>query len=375
MANTPKDSPSVMEHIPEKHWTTPQKQRIHDINEFGDSLKIHTPTGTRVTKTRLFRQQGVPRSSAYRFLKTPDPRRLENSGIRKETRGRKSILSPQDIRAIERLIWTNGYDGRVLSWESLKFEAAVNASAHTIQRYFLTMGYRRCVACRKGFISDAIAAKRVKFATDMLTKYPNPEDWRHVRFSDEVHLGYGSEGRVYVTRRADEVNCPDCVQHEREAKKKDEKKVHGWAAIGYNFKSTFYQYDAGNSNGAITQKVYLEILKAEVMNWPSSVVLEQDGASGHGKGKNSPISRWLQANNHPYYFNCPYSPDLAPIENTWVAPKAWLRKFAHWDTDTVWELAQEGWEALTQEKINMWCDSMPERLRNVIALNGQITAW
>jgi hypothetical protein len=35
-----------------------------------------------------------------------------------------------------------------------------------------------------------------------------------------------------------------------------------------------------------------------------------------------------------------------------MAPKAYLRKYGHWDEEMGWELAQEGWENLSQKTIN-----------------------
>ena len=43
-------------------------------------------------------------------------------------------------------------------------------------------------------------------------------------------------------------------------KDKDTKRVHAWAAIGYDYKSKLYRYDTNTSNGKMTQKVYLELL-------------------------------------------------------------------------------------------------------------------
>ena len=40
-------------------------------------------------------------------------------------------------------------------------------------------------------------------------------------------------------------------------KKKNAKRVHAWAAIGYNYKSKLYQYDTDNLNGKMTQKIYI----------------------------------------------------------------------------------------------------------------------
>ena len=130
------------------------------------------------------------------------------------------------------------------------------------------LGYQRYLAYRKGWVTEKITKLRVKFAEEMLTKYPNPEDWYNIRFSDEVHLGFGPAGRIYVIRKPSEVNYPDCMQHENAPKKQDEKKVHAWSAIGKDFKAPLHFYNAGNSNGAMTMTCYLDLLKKEVVNWP-----------------------------------------------------------------------------------------------------------
>ena len=35
----------------------------------------------------------------------------------------------------------------------------------------------------------------------------------------------------------------------------------------------------------------------------------------------------------------------------------------------------EGWEQLTQETINNWVDSIPQKLQDVIDANGKMTGW
>ena len=177
------------------------------------------------------------------------------------------------------------------------------------------LGYQRCLACRKGWVTEKIAKLRVKFVEKMLAKYPNPEDWYNIQFLDKVHLGFGPAGRIYVTRKPGEVNCPDCMQHENAPKKQDKKKVHAWSAIGKDFKAPLHFYNAGNSNGAMIMTCYLDLLKKEVANWPKDWVLKEDGATGHGKDKDFIITKWKKANNISYYFNCLYLPDLALIQN------------------------------------------------------------
>jgi hypothetical protein len=50
---------------------------------------------------------------------------------------------------------------------------------------------------------------------------------------------------------------------------KDQKRVHCWAAVGYDFKSPLVWYDVpGNSNGKMPMQVYRDhILKPVVGSW------------------------------------------------------------------------------------------------------------
>ena len=91
----------------------------------------------------------------------------------------------------------------------------------------------------------------------MLARYPNPEDWDRVRFSDEVHFGWGPQHHLRIIRKPGQRYCVDCIQHSDMPKSKDEKRFHCWAAMGYDFKSdlTFYEVP-GNTNGNVTTGVH-----------------------------------------------------------------------------------------------------------------------
>ena len=214
----------------------------------------------------------------------------------------------------------------------------------------------------------------------MLERYPEPKDWYHVRFSDEIHFGFGPQGKIRIIRRPGERFCPDCLQERRPPAEKDLKRLHAWAAVGYNFKSELVFYDVpGNSNGKMSLQIYKdEILEKVVKSWlkkdgSESFVLEEDGDSGHGTGKRNVVRDWKVAHHLNSYFNCSQSPDFAPIENAWSAPKQWIAQFESWDTDLLKSLATEGWERLSQERINSWVDEMPQRLRDCIDSGGKLT--
>jgi hypothetical protein len=242
------------------------------------------------------------------------------------------------------------------------------------------MDYHKCLACRRGWVNERLAKERLEYAKIMLEKYPQKEDWWHIRFSDEVHFGWGPTGPARVIRKPGERYCNDCLQETNEPDDKAKKRFHCWAAVGHDFKSKLYFYDSGNSNGKMNQETYVhQILEPIVKPWINSkvdFVLEEDRDSAHGIGKRSRkglVQQWKAQNGLKSYFNCPSSPDLAPIENCWQPPKQYLRKYPHWDDQTTRELIIEGWERVSQRFIDEKVDSMPKRLHAVIDGDGKMT--
>ena len=213
----------------------------------------------------------------------------------------------------------------------------------------------------------------------MRGRYPEPEDWYRVRFSDEVHWGVGPQGKQRIIRKPGERYCTDCIQEQLD--RSDEKhfeRAHSWAAVGYNFKSDLYFYNVpGNKNGKMSLKVYRDqILEPIVKPWldrGDDFVLEEDGDSGHGTGKSNIVRTWKATHKLESYFNCHSSPDLSPIENCWQPPKQYLKRFPHWDEFETRELAVEGWGSISQQFINERVRSMPQRLKDCIDMDGRMT--
>jgi hypothetical protein len=211
---------------------------------------------------------------------------------------------------------------------------------------------------------------------------PNPEDWRNVRFSDEVHCRVGPQGRLRITRKPGERYCGDCIQEQlNRDDERDWETCHIWGAVGYNFKSdlTFYN-TPGNKNGKLFLKVYHDqILEPVVKPWLQQhphFILEEDNDSGHeGGSTRNIVANWKRDNHLDHFFNCPNSPDLAPIENCWQVMKQHLKKFPHWNEGEVRELAHEGWNKVSHDFINERIDSMPQRLQDCIDMEGRMTGY
>ena len=251
-----------------------------------------------------------------------------------------------------------------------------------------TLGYRKCIACEKGWVSPNYADRRVKAAQLALLYRPTKERWRDIRWTDECHCAIGSEGHIRIIRKPGERYCPDCIHHSRSSKQKDDtqgedqKRFHIWAAVGYQFKSELIFYDVPtNTYGKMSQQVYLDsILNGPVLEWierGDEFVMEEDGDSGHGGGncaKNNPVRVWKEQHKLKHFFNTPGSPDLSPIENCWRVVKQYVRVNYRLGSDLK-ALIIAGWKSIRQETINKWVDSMVVRMAQVIEGNGQMTGW
>ena len=123
----------------------------------------------------------------------------------------------------------------------------------------------------------------------------------------------------------------------------------------------------------VYRDVILEPVVKPWIKYGQHFILEEDDDSGHGTGKNNIVRTWKEQNGLEYYFNYHSSPDLSPIKNCWQAPKAYIRKYPHWDDRSIRSLIYKGWSTVSQKEINKKVHSMPQRLKDMIELDGQMT--
>ncbi|KZL63819.1 hmg box protein, partial [Colletotrichum incanum] len=268
-------------------------------------------------KSRVFHHAGVSERQGWRIIKDARQRQRHHDPQLPETRGRRKLLQPADLQAMEKTLWSRGLEARALTWQSLAVESGiqVDCSWRTIQRAMGSIGWRKCVACDIGWVSRDIAARRYD-----------------IRFSDEVHFSLGPQGKLRIIRKPGERYCPDCIQEGDSPREKDLKRLHAWAAVGYGFKSNLIFYEVPtNKNGKMSQQVYLDqILKLVVGSWIDNgeqFVLEEDGDSGHRPGGKNIVKVWKEERGFKRYFNTPGSPDLSIIENCWKVPKAHIANY------------------------------------------------
>ena len=213
---------------------------------------------------------------------------------RKGKKYKPKLLSTRDLRQIIRWISVD-YGSRRRRMHDIKSQLSISASGETIRRVLQRLGYRRCIACPRPFISKKAAAKRLAFAqqhrwwgtSDAAAE--RASDWRKVVWSDECIFETGKTSRQWVTRRPDEKKCPTCI---KSVYRSGRTTCMVWGAIGWDWKSplVFMEGHPDSSKKGISALSYLDqVLKPVIFpHWATLVRKEEwiymeDGAPIHKK--------------------------------------------------------------------------------------------
>ena len=154
-----------------KNHDTPTKAKVQGAVEFYQKM------GLPFFKKDVFRTFNVEHRRGHEFLK-PEffARRHHNISNESENRGRPRIISTNQIREMERILEEEGMKGRALTWEQLSYEIGLECNDKTVQKAMSTMKYHKCIACKKGWVNESTAKKRVEWASQKLKDYSESED-------------------------------------------------------------------------------------------------------------------------------------------------------------------------------------------------------
>ncbi|KAK5991759.1 hypothetical protein PT974_07793 [Cladobotryum mycophilum] len=342
--------------------------------------------GLPVNKSAIFRHFDLSRSQGYAALSSSAPKREDPEW--EETRGRPNKVPEADQQKMERLLWDDKYADVGLNWQGLAKEAGVEMTCNprTLHRTMGTLLYRRCLGCGRCWTHKRNKEKRCDYARKMLREFPQVQDWRAVRFSGELHFGFGLDGRIRVHPRSGERVCESCDKVPETSWPRDVKRVHAWCAIGYGFKSELVFYEdstSANCNGQMTMATYCDrVLEKAVKPWlagnPAGFVLEEDAELfAHGSlSKVNLAQQWKDVHGLRCHFNCGDSPDLSPLDSLWLPHKQWTgEKLRDWEDETLREAARDVWKGVEQGRVDVWVDNMVARLQFVMASEGQMVPW
>ncbi|KAK3167337.1 hypothetical protein OEA41_010464 [Lepraria neglecta] len=224
----------------------------------------NTPIPTELpTKHDIYEYFNVPDRSASRILGAENPteqaaessRRGYYQGI-EEKRGLKGKIGWRELKRMEEIVNDGNIRYRALLWAELAKKAGLTGDKqvhfYTVRKLMQDQEYYKCIACTKNWLSSNIRIERRVFAWDKQTY--KLEDWKRVRWSDEIYFGFGPEGKLRIIRRPGERFCWDCIQERgKPLEEKDKKRLYAWAAVGWNFKTPLIWYTIPlNQNGKMS---------------------------------------------------------------------------------------------------------------------------
>lgn len=357
------------------HHDTPKRARVKGAVAYAQRIQdVH---GIPINYRDIFRTCQVSKTRGYQILKEVD-RTFHNAC--EETRGRKKLLSQEDLDKIEELLWSEGFEARRLTYTQLVAAAGIDKEvcSRTVRRALGTRDWRKCIACPRSFVSARHAEQREEFARKSLEIRPAKEDYRDILYSDEWHASCGDDRQVRILRKPGERYCPDCLQERPDPKLSEERfNTHFWGAIGYDFKSDLHEYRiSSNNNGKMTAAYYRDHVLAKVVKpWLDQgmeFILEEDRDSSHCS---KIVTEYKKQEGIRFFYNAPGSPDLSPIENAWRAPSQVIESLPYNNRQDLAADAIDAWENLDQETINGYIDSMPDRFKAVLELEGKMTGF
>ena len=358
------------------HYDTPKRSKIKGTVEYLKAKGLPCDTEDVIA---FF---GGKSTQGYEILKQPD-RTRHNNGLN-ETRGRSNKMTGAQVAEGDKVIEEPEleFEGKALSWGGIAETVGADVHWETAKRTFEKgLDLHKRLAAFKQHLPNDVCRNRVEHAHYHLHLRPEPDDWKDVRFSDEVHEAYGPEGRKRIIRAPGTRYRPDNIQRADVPAESDRPRKHAWACIGWNFKTSLYFYKIpSNTNGKMTNKMYVQILNDCVLPWLEAgedFTLEEDRDGAHEtKGENGIVVKWKQRHKLKHFFNAERSPDLAPIENCFHPLKQYMKQHAITDEERLEEIMNEGWnDHVSQDFINEQVLSMPRRLKDCILAGGAMTGW
>ena len=155
------------------------------------------------------------------------------------------------------------------------------------------------------------------------------------------------------------------------AKLNPNSKIMVWAGVSYYGKTSLHIIEKN-----VDTDEYLKILKKtrrEILSmfegrgpWR----FQQDGAPAHRPLRiRRYIRRWLTPRIHPHPAQ---SPDLNPIEMVWAQMKVLVEKERLQNKSQLKIALMKSWEKITKDKIIKCIENMPEKIKKIIELDGEI---
>jgi hypothetical protein len=281
------------------HYDTPKRCRIKCTIKYLRAHQIkHNPT-------EIATFFGGSRRRLFSTLAGNDRSFHNIDGVNK-TRGRKRIITGAQVAHADRVIEEAELEmeEKSLSWGSLGIEIDADCHPATVRRTIHTaLNAHKRIVVVKQWLPRNIEIERMEYAKTKLREVGHQlEDWKHVRWSDEVHGVFTPLGPLRIIRKPNTRLRCDNIQRQDEPPDKDRPRKHAWCMIEYNYKSRLYFYTIStNKTGKMTNTMYVHVLHEMVkpcLDAGEDFILEEDRDRSYGV--NAPINGSVRPNRLIY---------------------------------------------------------------------------
>lgn len=277
--------------------------------------------------------------------------------------GRPTIFSPRKRRTLGLLVSSNPFITVKEATASLhKTYPNFKPCERTVNHQLNKLGYKASLPKQVPLLTETARQYRVEWAQAHYR-----QNWKRVLFSDETTFQMFCNTILTFHKKE---NLPP-----QKAMPKHPYKIHFWGAFSASGTLDYYMFTE-----TLTGDLYRHILKNNLfppasLKMPRNWVFQQDNDPKHTAHETT----ILLEQHCPSILDWPsYSPDLNPIENLWSIMKRNVEKEVNklvlkHKPITIFvfeEIIQKEWENITPELCLNLVNSMPARLEEVIAKNG-----
>lgn len=286
--------------------------------------------------------------------------------IRRQPRARKT--SAADDRIITRLAKSNPFITSAEIRDRVARDHGIEVCSRTIRKRLNESDLRGCVAQHKPLVTKKNLKARLLFAK----KYRNKPAtfWRNVLWSDESKFNrFGSDGKCHVWRPPKQQLNP---KYTVKTVKHGGGSIMVWAAFSWHGIGPIAKID-----GRMDKNLYQRILQDHMVpfaeeNLPLRWNFMHDNDPKH---TSKLVKQWLLDQRIDVLPWPAQSPDLNPIENLWNDVEEHIKMRKPKNCSELWEAAQEGWSCIPVKRCQRLVDSLPDRLKAVIAQKGFPTKY
>jgi hypothetical protein len=250
----------------------------------------------------------------------------------------------------------------------IRSELHIDASARTVRRRLNEAGLFGRVARIEYPFTEAHITQRLQFAQEHQSW--TDDKWAHILFGDETYICLGAHGRIWVQRPQDEAYLSQFMV---QGQSNFAPKIGIWACFSSQGVGALRIFDDNMDTTLYTDTVHQFMKPCALRFWPNGPWFYlHDNASYHGSDRSR---TWFHNNGVSLIKLPPHSPDLNPIENLWADLKRRVELRNARSIQELKEIINSEWTNTSQLFCSSLVDSMPDRMRAVVAAGGFKTRY